>query len=182
MNITLTDEGDLDAKWTYDTGANVSSQFSSDWGGVLITPGDSSDDEEDDWVGVCVSGEDEEEFVLQSVPRVDQREPEPPVKKISKLQLEFVSPKLPEIAEDKEIANSPVTASTCRDSISSHDSGTSPPPAPKSPSAQNVMSPMERARLALSKRELTKSARSQQKASLKLSLDMMAFTGSTLDM
>ncbi|CAJ1941237.1 unnamed protein product [Cylindrotheca closterium] len=141
MNMTLTDEADLEAKWTYDPGHNVSRQFSSDWGGILVTSGDDNDNEKDDWHGaICVSDDEEEkEFVL--------------------------------------------TTYTYRDSINGHDSGGSPPPAPNSPTdaGDAAMSPMERARLAMSKKELTKSARSQQKTSLKLKLDTLTFTGPPLD-
>ncbi|CAJ1941233.1 unnamed protein product [Cylindrotheca closterium] len=170
MSTTLVDEGDIDAKWTFNKGGRVSGQFSSAWGGVLVASGDNDEDDDD--------------FALQPISKLDPKQPESPVQKMTKVQLEFVSPKLREIAEDKDsILNSAAgTVSTCRDSVSSHASDIASPNVPKSPAAQDELSPMERARLALSKKELTKSARSQQKASLKKSIDTLAFTGSPLDL
>ena len=94
---------------------------------------------------------------------------------MAKVQLEVPTKKLLEICEEKELGESHATLMTARESISSHDSA--PPSPPKSPPRpENIMSPMERARLALSKKALTKSARSQAKASAKLSVDMLART------
>mmetsp|Transcript_2925 Transcript_2925/g.6891 ORF Transcript_2925/g.6891 Transcript_2925/m.6891 type:complete len:165 (-) Transcript_2925:113-607(-) len=160
---TLLTEGVLAAKWTFDSG-NVSSQFASDgWGGILMASG--ADDDDEEWVGaVCVSdNEDSEEFIVRPVPKEEEKKP------------------LPGISE-KEAPDSPVTTSTYRDSFSSRDSSNSvPPPPPKSPVAQNGMSPMQRARLALSKKALTKSSRSQQKASVRMTLDTLAFASLDFD-
>lgn len=50
-----------------------------------------------------------------------------------------------------------------------------------SPTIADGMTPLERARLQLSKKSETASARSRQKASLKMSLNTLAFTGAPLD-
>mmetsp|Transcript_2924 Transcript_2924/g.6887 ORF Transcript_2924/g.6887 Transcript_2924/m.6887 type:complete len:188 (-) Transcript_2924:256-819(-) len=176
-------EGDLDAKWTFDSGGNVSSQFASDWGGVLVASG--SDDDAEEWNGaVCVSNnEDSEDFTLRPVSKEEEKKPEPAVeKKKAKVQLELASPKLSGISEE-EAPDSPVTTSTYRDSFSSRGSSNyAPPPPPKSPVAQNVMSPMQRARLALSKKAITQSARSEHKASVRMKMESLgAFTSLDMD-
>lgn len=97
-----------------------------------------------------------------------------------KVHLETDSPAaLPGIGENEESSSSRSNNSSFSNSQSSFDASKIPP---SSRMRGLLMSPMERARLTLSKRSLSASARSEQRASLKMSLDALTFSAPPLDL
>jgi hypothetical protein len=141
-----------------------SKQLSAMW---TFSPGDIGEEEEEiGWGGMQVVSsdhEDEEEAEEEVTP--EQVTPEPREKQ--KVKAERTSSKV--LTEEN--------FSSTREVIVPEDQDGFGPI--HSPTASDGLTPLERARLQLSKKSETASARSRQKASLKMSLKNLSFSGGT---
>jgi hypothetical protein len=140
----------------------LSSEPSAKW---TFSPGDIGEGEEEEgWGGMQVVSSDHEAEEEEE----EQVTPEPVEKK--KVKAERTSSKV--LTE--------LPFSSAREMIVPEDEPGFGPI--HSPTAGDGLTPMERARLQLSKKSETASARSRQKASLKMSLNTLAFSaGAPLD-